>query len=298
MKRLVDESTDELTRSLLVAGIEHRPGPGSKARVLVALGAGGALGLFSSNAFAWLGTTAGKLTAAGVAVGVAGAVFIAAPRLVRDEPARTAQSSGVAIARQDSKFQDPPLEGSPPAQVPAGGSLAEEAVAAPASGSASSDLGSHVVGSSTSEGAASATGKTATKKLSLWRERRMAARRRAQHREAEREEPAELAAAKPAPALSTPPADELASRGGVEQSMADPPAVEPLQKVELLQKNADLDSEVKLVDEMHWAARHNDREALERFVERYRETFPDGQLKKEVAQFAARLERSEPPPKR
>jgi hypothetical protein len=298
MKRLVDESTDELTRSLLVAGIEHRPGPGSKARVIVALGAGGALGLFSSNAFAWLGTTAGKLTAAGVAVGVAGAVFIAAPRLVRDEPARAAQSSGVAIARQDSKFQDRPLEGSPLAHIPAGGSLAEEAVAAPASESAASDLGSHAVGSSTSGGAASATGKTATKKLSLWRERRMAARRRAQHRAAEREETAELAAAKPAPALATPPADELDPRGGVEQSVADPPAVEPLQKVELLQKNADLDSEVKLVDEMHWAARHNDHEALERFVERYRETFPDGQLKKEVAQFAARLERSEPPRKR
>ena len=54
MKRLVDETTDDLTRSLLAAGIEHRPPPGNKAHVIVALGAGGAFGLFSANAFAWL----------------------------------------------------------------------------------------------------------------------------------------------------------------------------------------------------------------------------------------------------
>jgi hypothetical protein len=56
---------------------------------------------------------------------------------------------------------------------------------------------------------------------------------------------------------------------------------------------ADLDSEVRLVDDMHGAARRNDREALGRFVDRYRTTFPDGQLKKEVAEFAARLERAD-----
>ena len=63
MKRLVDETTDELARSLLEAGIEHRPPPGNKAQVIVALGAGGALSMLSSNAFAWLSTTAGKVTA-------------------------------------------------------------------------------------------------------------------------------------------------------------------------------------------------------------------------------------------
>jgi hypothetical protein len=51
----------------------------------------------------------------------------------------------------------------------------------------------------------------------------------------------------------------------------------------------DLDAEVRLVDDMHSAVRRNDDEALARFVERYRLTFPDGQLKKEVAEFAARL---------
>jgi hypothetical protein len=55
--------------------------------------------------------------------------------------------------------------------------------------------------------------------------------------------------------------------------------------------NPSLDSEVKLVDDMHWAARRNDREALGRFLETYRVSFPDGQLKREVAEFAARLER-------
>jgi hypothetical protein len=52
-----------------------------------------------------------------------------------------------------------------------------------------------------------------------------------------------------------------------------------------------LDAEVRLVDDMHWAARSNDREALGRFLEIYRLTFPDGELKKEVSEFAQRLER-------
>jgi hypothetical protein len=51
----------------------------------------------------------------------------------------------------------------------------------------------------------------------------------------------------------------------------------------------DLDAEVRLVDDMHRAVRRNDDEALRRYIERYRMTFPDGQLGKEVAEFAARL---------
>jgi hypothetical protein len=54
---------------------------------------------------------------------------------------------------------------------------------------------------------------------------------------------------------------------------------------------ASLNSEVRLVDDMHWAARRNDREALGRFLEAYRLQFPNGQLEKEVSEFAARLER-------
>jgi hypothetical protein len=59
-------------------------------------------------------------------------------------------------------------------------------------------------------------------------------------------------------------------------------------------ERAQLDAEVRLVDDMHWAARRNDREALGRYLAQYRSSFPEGQLKKEVAEFAARLERSTP----
>jgi hypothetical protein len=34
MKKLVDETTDDLARSLLIAGIEHRPPTGNKAQLL------------------------------------------------------------------------------------------------------------------------------------------------------------------------------------------------------------------------------------------------------------------------
>jgi hypothetical protein len=269
MKRLVDETADEFTRSLLVAGIEHQPDPGNKARVIVALGAGGALGLFSSNAFAWLGTTAGKVTAVSLAIGVAGAAFIAAPELLRQEPApRAAVSSRGGAPRRPA----PPA----PAVGAAGAVEAlaadEGSVAAPSS-PLTTDSGSLPSGSP-----ASATGKAATKKLSAWRERRLAARRRAalsQHVEARPDEPA-AEAASAVPTAAAPLAERLDPIG-----------------VGLTRTKADLDSEVRLVDDMHWAARRNDREALGRFLERYREAFPDGQLKDEVAGFAARLEQSD-----
>src|SRR5690348_5568321 len=98
MKRLVDETTDELARSLLQAGIEHRPPPGNKAQLIVALGAGGALSMLSSNAFAWLSTTAGKVTAVGVAVGVAGAVWVAAPPAGEARPSGSVSSGSVSSA--------------------------------------------------------------------------------------------------------------------------------------------------------------------------------------------------------
>src|SRR5688572_13637568 len=79
MKKLLDETTDELTRSLLAAGVMHRPPPGNKAKLLVALGAGGSVGLLSSKAFAWFSTGAGKMTVLGVAMGVAGAAYVVSP---------------------------------------------------------------------------------------------------------------------------------------------------------------------------------------------------------------------------
>ena len=83
MKKLLDETTDELTRELLLAGVEHRPPPGNKAQLIVALGAGSALGLFSSKALAWFGTSAGKLTVLGVTLSVAGVVYSVTPHGTR-----------------------------------------------------------------------------------------------------------------------------------------------------------------------------------------------------------------------
>ena len=70
MKRLIDETSDDLTHSLLQAGIDHRPPPGSQARLLVTLGAGSALGLTTSKALGFWSTSAGKLTLVGLSVGV------------------------------------------------------------------------------------------------------------------------------------------------------------------------------------------------------------------------------------
>ena len=97
MKKLLDETSDELTRSLLLAARAHRPPARSRARLLVALGAAGSLGLFSSKAFAWLGTSAGKLTLLGVGVAVAGGAYALADAPVA-EPARVAVLSNAPAA--------------------------------------------------------------------------------------------------------------------------------------------------------------------------------------------------------
>jgi hypothetical protein len=75
MKRLLEESTDELERELLEAGAEHRPPAGNQAKLLVTLGVGGALGFLGSKASTWLWTTAGKLTLLSVALCTVGAIY-------------------------------------------------------------------------------------------------------------------------------------------------------------------------------------------------------------------------------
>jgi hypothetical protein len=75
MKRLLEESTDELERELLEAGAEHRPPAGNQAKLLVALGVGGALGFLGSKASTWLWTTAGKLTLLSVALCTVGTIY-------------------------------------------------------------------------------------------------------------------------------------------------------------------------------------------------------------------------------
>jgi hypothetical protein len=317
MKRLVDESTDELTRSLLAAGIEHRPAPGNKAQVIVALGAGSAIGLLSSNAFAWLGTTAGKVTAAGVAVGVAGALFVVAPELERRagphaavhsttgaSPAQPEVESALLARQPDpagsldsmagrhverataptsegEALLEPAPQPSPPGAV-AGDVSPSEGSASVVSGSALSDSAPTL---------ASASDKAATKKLSLWRERRLAARRKAVlSRAAGSQGASARTASSTAAEASHDEAVAAAEAGAV--AMASPGLAAGGVSLQGVEK-PDLDSEVRLVDDMHRAARRNDRAALGRFLARYRETFPDGQLKKEVAEFATRLDQAD-----
>jgi hypothetical protein len=49
-----------------------------------------------------------------------------------------------------------------------------------------------------------------------------------------------------------------------------------------------LESEIQLVDAMRGAAQRNDAHALRGLVASYRDTFPDGQLRAEVAELALR----------
>jgi hypothetical protein len=283
MKRLVDESSDELTRALLRAGIEDGPPPGNKAHVIVALGAGSALGLFSSNAFAWLGSTAGKVTAAGVAVGMAGAVFIAAPRWGGDADV----SSGAPRASAGQARVNAGVEAAP--EVPP--AVAPEMAPAVAVQAPAGELGAPPTGTvgSSSEGlgsgAASAPsagetklGGSQAKRLERRQKKLAAAKKRGEARRAA----SEASAAAPL----------AEARSSAEVSLS--PGESPVAAHEAsAAAGSALDTEVRLVDDMHWAARRNDRVALARFVEAYRESFPRGQLQKEVAEFAARLERAD-----
>jgi hypothetical protein len=233
MKKLLDETTDELTRELLLAGVEHRPPSGNKAQLLVALGAGSALGLFSSNALAWFGTSAGKLTVLGVTLGVAGAVYVVAPLWTAGPSTQRAPEGSALRAISEPEA---PVSGSTPgaaaAVVPAADVPDRPAVG----------------GLVPSEGRPD-----------------------------------------PAPDGESLPPKREPRRNGPLPAVSTLPAVGALgeQRVD----RSRLDAEVRLVDDMHWAARRNDREALGRFLETYRLTFPDGELKKEVSEFAVRLER-------
>jgi hypothetical protein len=73
MKRLLDDPTDEVTRLLIQAAVDHQPPPSGKMRLVTALGMGSAVGLLSSEVFAWLSTAAGKATLGLAVVGVAAA---------------------------------------------------------------------------------------------------------------------------------------------------------------------------------------------------------------------------------
>lgn len=292
MKRLVDESTDELTRALLVAGIEHRPPPGNRARVMMALGAGGALGLFSSNAFAWLGTTAGKVTAASVVVGIAGAALVVVPE-VRGGGASPARNDGRDRSHELAELRSPESStgagsivstGSPElaAREPRAPRVAEAAVAAtpPPSATASPAGSDGLTGGPSEPTANEASRLREAGQHEALRERvpaQRAAKGRARKSAAVRKKEASRRdESAPAEASS---ASASAGAGGADTEVAARAA---------LAAQSDLDAEVRMVDDMHQAVRRQDDEALGRFIERYRLMFPNGQLKKEVAEFAAR----------
>lgn len=259
MKRLLDETTDDFTRSLLVAGVEQRPPAGNKGKLLVALGAGSALGLFSSHAVAWLGTSGGKLSVLGVALGMAGAVYAVAPW--SEAPAGRAELRAVVtdrVAGSAALVQAPALE-------------SHEAVApTPADGPSKVAEPDGAGAEPMAPGAAPPR----------------AARTK---RRAPRDGIAPVAKRDGvAPVSTAPPGDGPSLEPEAEPA---PPALGALVQPEPAHASSSLDAEVRLVDDMHWAARRNDREALARFLETYRLNFPDGQLKEEVSAFAARLER-------
>ena len=280
MKRLVDESTDELTRSLLVAGIEHRPPPGNRARVMMALGAGGALGLFSSNAFAWLGTTAGKVTAASVVVGIAGAALVVVPQ-VRGGDAGQARNDGPDRSHEVARLRSPAESSAAAGSIASTGSP-ERAAREPSA----PRVDAEVDGITPAPSAAfAADGEPLAHEAQLTEARRPAARREPAQRAAKGRARKSAARKKEASRrdegaqTAAPLASVSAGAGGADTEVSAPGG---------LAAQSDLDAEVRLVDDMHQAVRRQDDEALGRFIERYRLMFPNGQLKKEVAEFAER----------
>jgi len=288
MKRLLDESTDELTRSLLQAGVEHRPPAGNKRQLIMAMGAGGALGLFSSNAFAWLGTTAGKVTAAGVAVGVAGAVFVAGPLLRPSESSSRAPQQAISAARPSAERTEEGARGAEPSSA-----LAERPVVEPALPGADKLRGEGVGDSErdlSQEAAQAASDEASEPPVATERRATSNAQKKAQSKKASGRKARASAslqkkkgAAKKRGAAVASTAGETAASAAASDGAAGKVTAADARR-------AALDAEVRLVDDMHRAARRNDREALGRLVSAYRSEFPDGQLKKEVADFEASLE--------
>jgi hypothetical protein len=112
MKRLLDEGPDDLTRALLEAGAKQRPPPVSRARVLVALGAGTSFGLLSAKALAWAGTQAGKWTLVGVALCSAGTLYAVLP----SPAAEPAPAPAPAVIERPAA--DAPLDNLVPSPAP------------------------------------------------------------------------------------------------------------------------------------------------------------------------------------
>jgi hypothetical protein len=103
MKRLVDRNDpdDEVVRLLIRSGADHHPAPGSKMRLMAALGVGSAVGLSASKVLAWLGTSSGKAALAVSVVGAAagGAYVMASSPVTPSAAAPAAATFEQATAR-------------------------------------------------------------------------------------------------------------------------------------------------------------------------------------------------------
>jgi len=280
MKKLLDETSDELTRSLLLAARAHRPPARSRARLLVALGAAGGIGLFSSKAFAWLGTSAGKLTLLGVGVAVAGGAYALADAPVA-EPPRVAVLSNTGLPNAGPPAAVAVGATEPvrsPAVAPALGS-APAAPVAPAGVAASAEA----VPSSVPAPAADSPVRPRVASPGLGG---ATARRRVA--------PAPSAAASRTSRASSGPAargDDALERMEPQQdgslsAVLEPPAGGTVQQPPLAVSG--LEAEIQLVDAIRGAAQRHDAEALRRLMDDYRGSFPEGQLKREVSELALR----------
>ena len=96
MKRLLDDPTDEVTRLLIQAAVDHQPPPAGKMRLMTALGMGSGFSLLSTEVFAWLSTAVGKATLGVATLGVAaGGVYSAS---TEHEPQTPAKPVPVSVA--------------------------------------------------------------------------------------------------------------------------------------------------------------------------------------------------------
>jgi hypothetical protein len=282
MKKLLDESADDLTRALLEAGRFHRPPAKNQAQLLVAMGIGAGVGLFSSKAFAWLGTSTGKLSVLGVGLGIAGAVYTALP----EAPPHSGSPSGARAsleAAAPSVSERALLPAAVPA--PAGAPVAPALAANPAALNPAALNPTNVpalVADAPSEARTDSASSSRVANGTPRRENAPAAgelpRRASKPRKstaARRDdvvEPLERLAEGPQPAAPAPP-----------------PAVGvPAEPEPALAHVSGLDSEIRLVDAMRGAAQRNDAPELRRLVDSYRGAFPEGQLRQEVSELALR----------
>jgi hypothetical protein len=264
MKKLLDESPDDLTRALLEAGRSQRPPAGNQAKLLMALGAGAGVGLFSSKAFAWLSTSAGKVTlVSSITLGLAGAAYLALPAPQPAQQASRRMPAEAALAAEAA------LEPAP--TVPA---LVADAPAVAATSFETTAGAPSLPGSSS--GAMSVPAHRAHAPAASERRHRTAEQRRriaTRRDDVDRQASVQRTAAAP-----TETETELA--GPLPAVPAPPPAVDA--------RAPGLDSEIQLVDAMRGAAHRNDSAALRRLLEAYRGQFPEGQLRQEVAELALR----------